>query len=152
MRSLAVREDVLSFTGPALDSPVDILGVPIAELEVSADAPAHDLFVCLCDVGPDGYAANITDGYLRLPPGEPGARRAVKVALLPAGWRVEAGHRLSLLVAGGAFPRYARHLGTLDQLGSGTVMRDINVTIYAGAGTKLSVPVDRPVRPEIMKQ
>ena len=140
-RSLAARDDVLSFTGPVLGSAVDILGQPIARLEISADAPAHDLFVCLCDVRPDSKSTNISDGYVRLPATEPGARRVVEIALLAAGWRVEKGHRIQLLVAGGAFPRYARHLGTTEPSGSATAMRDVNISLHAGPGTSLHLPV-----------
>jgi putative CocE/NonD family hydrolase len=143
MRSLASRDDVLSFTGSALDVPLDLLGQAVVEVDVSADAPAHDLFVCFCDVRPDGISTNISDGYMRLPRGELEARRNIKIPLLPMGWRVHAGHRLQLLVAGGAFPRYARHLGRLDQIGSGTSMRDVNVTLHTGPGCRIHLPVDR---------
>ena len=38
----------------------------------------------------------------------------VGVALFPTAYRFRAGHRLRVQVAGGAFPRSARDLGTAD--------------------------------------
>lgn len=141
MRPLAARADVLSFIGPVIQSAVDILGEPIAELEISADAPAHDLFVCLCDVAQNGHATNISDGYLRLSPAENRERRYVELRLLPAGWRVKPGHRLQLIIAGGAFPRYARHLGTAEPAGTSTTMRDVTINLHMGPRSKLRIPV-----------
>jgi hypothetical protein len=105
-------------------------------LKTSASAPHHDLFVCLCDVDASGKAINITDGYLRL--GDDATSRETVVNLLPAAWRIEAGHRLRLLVAAGAFPRFARNLGTGEPLGSGMTMQAVEITVHCGAGSRLS--------------
>jgi predicted acyl esterase len=68
----------------------------------------------------------VVDGYLRLRPGEPpadtdGARR-VLIECWPTAYRFKRGHRLRLILASGAHPRYARNLGTGEPLGTGTRM------------------------------
>ncbi len=141
MRSLASRKDVLDFTTAPLPKPVEIVGEAIVELEVCADAPTYDLFVCLCDVRPDGRSTNVTDGYVRLSPGTTGDRRSVTVRLLPTAWRLDVSHSLQLLVAGGAFPRYARNLGTGEPAGTATAMRDVTITLKLGAASLLRLPV-----------
>ncbi len=45
---------------------------------------------------------------------------AVDVELFPTAYRVRAGHRLRVQVSGGAFPRFARSLGTAEPFGSAT--------------------------------
>ena len=94
-----------------------------------------DLFVCLCDVGPGGEAINITDGYRRLSlaSGDP-RRRTTTVEALPVAWRLDVGHRLRLLVAAGAFPRFARNLGLGEPLAIATESRLVDITVHCCAG------------------
>jgi uncharacterized protein len=131
MSQLAVRSDVLLFDGPVIDAPLELLGDVAITLTTSATSPFHDLFICLCDVGPNGTVVNITDGYKRLSPtlGGGGPRTTI-VEALPVAWRLDVGHRLRLLVAGGAFPRYARNLGLGERLASATASRKVEITIH----------------------
>nr|BFE78923.1 hypothetical protein GCM10020093_015240 [Planobispora longispora] len=48
--------------------------------------------------------------------------RRVEVDLWPIGHRFRRGHRIRVHVAGGAYPRIARNLGTGDPLGTGSAM------------------------------
>ncbi|MFF4415568.1 CocE/NonD family hydrolase C-terminal non-catalytic domain-containing protein [Streptosporangium sp. NPDC001559] len=48
--------------------------------------------------------------------------RRVLVDLWPIGHRFRRGHRVRLQVAGGAYPRIARNLGTGEPLGTGSAM------------------------------
>jgi predicted acyl esterase len=57
---------------------------------------------------------------------------------------VKAGHRLRLLVAAGAFPRFARNLGTGEPLGSGTDMRAVEITVHCGGSSRLSFRAEAP--------
>jgi putative CocE/NonD family hydrolase len=133
MSLLAARHDVLAFDGPTLADPLELVGDLTITLTTSADSPHHDLFVCLCDVGPDGRSVNITDGYRRLPPGPAEATpRSTIIEAQPAAWRVPAGHRLRLLIAGGAFPRFARNLGLGAPLGDGHESRPVTITVHRG--------------------
>jgi len=133
MRALAARNDVLSFTSRAFDRTGQIVGEPCVELVTSADGSDHDIFVCLCDLDETGKATNITDGYCRLPSYAPGAQRRVSIPLLPTCWEVKAGHRLQLLVAGGAFPRYARNLGFGESVSMGVQSRKTAITVHVGS-------------------
>lgn len=113
---LAARRDVLVWTSAPLAADLDVLGEVEAVVHLRSD-PAHaDVFVRLSDVGPDGRSHNVTDGLLRVRPGEPAADEdgvvAARVPLWPTGYRVRRGHRLRVLVAPAAFPRYARQTGT----------------------------------------
>ena len=45
---------------------------------------------------------------------------AVDVELYPTACRVQAGHRIRVQLSGGAFPRYARNLGTGEPFGAAT--------------------------------
>jgi uncharacterized protein len=133
MSSLAARRDVLVFDGPTLAAPLELVGDLSVTLTTSADSPHHDLFVCLCDVSPDGRSINITDGYRRLPPGPADASpRTTTIEAQPTAWRIPAGHHLRLLVAGGAFPRFARNLGLGAPLGDGHEARPVKITVHRG--------------------
>ena len=107
-RRLAARADVVTFTTPPLDQDLVIAGAPVVELDHVADPPHADVFVRLCDVAPNGRAHNVADGMRRRDP----AAGPVTVELDPCFHRVAAGHRLALLVAGGAHPRFLRNNGT----------------------------------------
>jgi putative CocE/NonD family hydrolase len=133
MSSLAARRDVLAFDGPTLADPLELVGDLSVKLTTSADSPHHDLFVCLCDVGPDGRSINITDGYRRLPPGSVDRTpRETTIEAQPTAWRMPSGHHLRLLVAGGAFPRFARNLGAGAPLGDGHEPRPVEITVHRG--------------------
>jgi putative CocE/NonD family hydrolase len=98
----------LSFdTGPLAET-VEILGVPVARLDLAADRPMALVAVRLCDVWPDGASTLITRGLKNLAhrasdshpePLVPGERYRVDVALNAIGYQVPAGHRLRLAVS-----------------------------------------------------
>lgn len=134
MSPLVTRRDVLVFDGPVLVESVELVGDLSVSLTTTANGPHHDLFVCLCDVDPDGRAVNITDGYRRLPPASPpDVCRQTIVEGQPANWYLPPGHRLRLLVAGGAFPRYARNLGLGGRLGDERESRTVEITVHHGS-------------------
>ena len=98
----------LSFdTGP-LAGPLEILGFPVARLELAADRPLALVAVRLCDVWPDGVLTLITRGLKNLThrdsdefpqPLVPSQRYPVEVTLNSIGYQVPAGHRLRLSVS-----------------------------------------------------
>jgi putative CocE/NonD family hydrolase len=65
-RTVAGREDVLCFTGPVLEEPVEVTGPVSLKLFVSSSAVDTDFTAKLVDVFPDGKAINLCDGILRL--------------------------------------------------------------------------------------
>lgn len=135
-RVLAERDDVLTFTGPPLPQPLEIAGRPVVELAHHSDNPHVDVFVRLCDVAPDGRSVNVSDGFRRLGPAE----RDVRLELDATAHRFGAGHRLQLLVAGSAHPRYARNLGTGEPQATGVETRRSVRTVTLGR-SRLVVPV-----------
>jgi hypothetical protein len=123
------RPDVLIFTSEPLRDDLDLVGAVSARIFVRPGRPHADLFVRVCDVDDQGVSRNIVDGIRRLSPetvpagdvqaGDDGVL-AVTVELFPTAYRVRAGHRLRVQVSGGAFPRFARNLGTAESLASAT--------------------------------
>jgi uncharacterized protein len=115
--ALSERADVLTFTGPKLDSALEVIGVPYVDLAHTTDTPSADVAVRISDVDPEGRSRNVSDGYLRV-----GAERSspVRIHFDPMAHRFRPGHRIRLTVAGGSFPRFARNLGTGEPLVSGT--------------------------------
>jgi uncharacterized protein len=98
----------LTFDTEPLAEPVEILGFPIARLELAADQPLALVAVRLCDVWPDGASTLITRGLKNLThrandahpePLVPGKSYVVDVPLNAIGYQVPAGHRLRLAVS-----------------------------------------------------
>jgi uncharacterized protein len=95
-------------TGPLAEA-ADILGMPVATLELAADRPLALVAVRLCHVWPDGASTLITRGLKNLThvagsdeapePLVPGRRYRAEVQLNAIGYRVPAGHRLRLAVS-----------------------------------------------------
>jgi putative CocE/NonD family hydrolase len=137
-RALAERRDVLSFTGPALTAPVEVLGRPVIELAHTSDNPHADLFVRISEVDAKGRSHNISDGFLRLDPATAGA--TVRIVLDPIAHRFRAGTRIRLLIAGGSHPRWERNLGTGDDPATSTRLSPSLRTIDL-AGSRVTLPV-----------
>jgi uncharacterized protein len=121
---LEARRDVLVYTTPTLTRDVEAIGPVEAEIHLRSDNPHADVFVRVCDVDPAGVSLNVCDALVRLRPGAPpqaadGSRRVV-VKLWPTAHRFDRHHRVRVLVAGGAHPRYARNTGTEEPLGTAT--------------------------------
>jgi putative CocE/NonD family hydrolase len=132
--ALAVRDDVLVFTGPPLRGDLDVLGTPVIALDQRAEHPDADLFVRISDVDRRGRSTNVTDGYLRVHgPGR------VRIALLPTAHRFRAGHRVRLTVAGGSFPQFARSPGTSDSPVTAP-SRGVNLQTVTLATSRLELP------------
>lgn len=124
MRALERRGDVLVYSSAPLEQKMDAIGPVSVDLWVRADRELVDFFVCLCDVDPKGKSIQVSDGYLRLRPGDApadgGGVRRITLSCWPTAWRFRRGHRLRLIIAGGAHPRYARNTGTGQPLCTGT--------------------------------
>jgi hypothetical protein len=138
-RKLAARADVLTFTGPALPEPLQVVGTPTVELAHSSDNPHADLFVRISEVDAKGRSRNVSDGFVRLDPASTDG--VVRLELDAVAHRFAAGHRIRLLIAGGSFPRWERNLGTGEDPATGTAMAPSRRTIdLAGCRVLLPVP------------
>ena len=99
-------------TGP-LDDPLEILGAPVVELDVSADRPCAFVAARLCDVAPDGASTRVTYGVLNLThrdshehpePLEPGTIYRVRVQMNDIAQGFAAGHRIRLALSNAMWP------------------------------------------------
>ncbi|MCA9987038.1 MAG: CocE/NonD family hydrolase, partial [Anaerolineales bacterium] len=131
---LETRGDVLLFTSEPLATPMEIIGPVSATIYLKVDTPSADLFVRLNDVNPAGKSTNVCDGLARLDiasaePDEAGALK-VTVTLAPTAYQFRRGHRLRLLLAGGAHPRWARNPGTGEPVGQATQLLPQEHLIY----------------------
>lgn len=126
---LEKRHDVLVYTSGPLAAPLTIIGNARAVIYVRASLPHFDLFVKLCDVDESGRSVNICDGIIRRSTAETGTAR-VTFKLHATAHRFAAGHRLRLIVASGAHPRFARNTGTDEPLATATTLRTVDVEIF----------------------
>ena len=124
--ALEARTDVAVFSSDPLAEDVVALGPVSATVFLRAEVEHLDVFVRVCDVDPRGRSVNVTDGLVRLAPGDPATgadgSREVAVELWDTGHRFAAGHRLRVQISGGAHPRFSRHPGTGDPLGEATTL------------------------------
>jgi putative CocE/NonD family hydrolase len=136
-RRLEARPDVLTFTTEKLDQDLEIIGPLRLLLFVRSDRVTCDFFARLCDVYPDGRSMNITDGLLRLPPGDAAAQSdgslRVTIELWPTAYHFSKSHALRLQVSSGAFPRFDRNPGTNDPFGQAVKLLPSEQTIYHDA-------------------
>lgn len=103
----------LVFSSEVLAEPLEIAGVPVLELELSADKPQAMVAVRLSDAAPDGKSTRVTYGLLNLThrdsdaypePLEPQRRYRVKVALNGIAQHFPAGHRLRVSISTSYWP------------------------------------------------
>jgi uncharacterized protein len=133
------RPDVLTFTTEPFAAEADLVGPVSARVFVRTGRQYADLFVRVCDVDAKGVSRNVVDGIRRLCPetvpapdvqvGDDGIL-AVEVELYPTAYRVRSGHRIRVQISGGAFPRYARNLGTAEPFGAATRALRCRFEIY----------------------
>ncbi|MHA6297341.1 CocE/NonD family hydrolase [Devosia sp. CAU 1758] len=139
---LEARLDVLTYTSRVLTSEVTIIGQCMVTLKARASLPDVDFFVRLCDVGPDGFSRNICDGFTRVTPDNPteiDGSWSLSIPLHATAHGFLPGHRLRLLIASGAHPRYARNMGTGEPINTATTMRANDVEILQ-SGSTITLP------------
>lgn len=133
-RVLEARSDVLTYTTPPLQNEVEVIGRVRLELYARSTAPSFDIFARLCAVHPDGRSINLCDGLTRVDSGVGEKQADGSVRLVVDMWatanRFLHGHRIRLMVASGAHPRFARNLGTGEPLATATRMIVAAQTIY----------------------
>jgi len=117
-REIEERTDVLVYTSPVLEQDVEVTGPIHVTLYAASGAVDTDFTAKLVDVGPDGYACNLTDGIIRgryresttqaklLTPGEV---YAYTIDLWATSNVFKAGHRIRVEIASANFPRFDRN-------------------------------------------
>jgi putative CocE/NonD family hydrolase len=131
----------LTFTSEPLGGRLEILGSPVATLEVGADRPLAIVAVRLCDVSPSGSSTLVARGLLNLThrggSDEPRAldsrrRYTVRVPLDAAAHAFRPGHRLRLSIS----PTYWPWAWPSPE--------PVTLTVFAGGPSLLELPVRTP--------
>ena len=128
-RRVEARDDVLVYSTPALAADMEVTGPVTLELYAKSSAVDTDFTAKLVDVGPDGFAQNMTEGILRARYRDsqekpslitPGQVYKLTVELWSTSNVFKKGHLLRLEVSSSNFPRFDRNLNTGDDNGTGT--------------------------------
>jgi len=130
---LEKRSDVLTFTSEPLFTDVTIVGNVTAMIYARASLPDADLFVKLCDVDETGKSINICDGLVRKTSADPAVPDDIwklSIRLHATAHCFKRDHRLHLIVASGAHPRYARNTGTAEPFGTATTLVPVDIEIF----------------------
>ncbi|MGW6035131.1 CocE/NonD family hydrolase [Gordonia terrae] len=115
------RDDILCYTTPILDEPLEVTGHVELKVFVSSSAVDTDITAKLVDVFPDGRAINLCDGILRLryrddlsnpTPVTPDEVYEVTVQLGVTSNVFLPGHRVRLDISSSNFPRFDRNTNT----------------------------------------
>jgi putative CocE/NonD family hydrolase len=145
-RKLESRSDVLTFDGPPASTGTTYLGSPTAELWVTADVPNPHLFVRLNVVDKKGRSFNLADRLVRVDldgSAERGEPTRVEVVLSPMFREMQAGESLRVLIAGGAYPMFARSTGTAEPAATATTFLTAHITIHHDARFPSAVRLPR---------
>jgi putative CocE/NonD family hydrolase len=130
----------LTFDTDPLPARLELLGAPVAELELAVDRPLALVAARLSDVAPDGAATRVSYGLTNLThreshehptPLEPGRRYRVRLQLNDVGQAFPAGHRIRLAVSTAYWPI------------AWPPPEPVTLTLYAGASA-LTLPVRPP--------
>lgn len=115
------REDVLVYSTPILEKPVEVTGNVSLRLFVSSNAPDTDFSAKLVDVFPDGRAMILTNGILRARYRngfdryelmEKGHVYELDINLLATSNVFLPGHRIRLEISSSNYPQVARNSNT----------------------------------------
>lgn len=132
----------LVFDSEPLSEPMDVLGAPIAHLELTADKPVAMVAVVLSEVLADGAATRVSygllnlthrDSHVELKPLEPGKRYKVRVQLNEMGQHFGKGSRIRLALSTSYWPN------------AWPSPEKVTLTVLT-SGSTLELPV-RPPRP-----
>lgn len=150
-RKISNRPDILKFTTPVLEEPLETVGRIRVTLFVSSDAPDTDFTAKLVDVFPDGDGREINvldgirrvktrDGYDKAAPLLTGPDQVVQldIDLWTTAWVFNKGHRIALHVSSSNYPRFDVNNNTgADHPEPGAEMRTALNRVHCG-GVKAS--------------
>ena len=141
-RAVEVRSDVLVYSTPPLEQDLEVTGPVQVELFAKSSAVDTDFTAKLVDVGPDGFAQNLTEGIVRARYRSsqekaelmnPGQIYKFTVDLWATANVFRKGHTLRLEVSSSNFPRFDRNLNTGEDAGVGGKTVTATNTIYHDA-------------------
>jgi putative CocE/NonD family hydrolase len=124
-RSVENRDDVLIYSIGPLAQDLEATGPVTATLFVKSSAVDTDFTGKLVDVGPDGFAKDLTEGIFRMRYREspeqqvlmnPGQIYEITLDLWATANVFQKGHTLRLEISSSNFPRFDRNLNTGEQI------------------------------------
>jgi len=153
-RQLARRPDVLTFSTPPLEKPLEITGAVRLKLYVSTSATDTDFTAKLLDIYPDGRQILLTDNIQRvklrngferpdlLPPGAVGE---LTIDLWSLSLVLNRAHRIGLQISSSNYPRFEKNPNTGDDFPEGEHRQIAHNTIHMGPTHPSALLL--PVRP-----
>ncbi len=120
-KEVEARSDVLIYSTPPLEQDTEVTGPITLDLYAKSSAVDTDFTAKLVDVGPNGFAQNLTEGILRAvyresttapAPIVPGQVYEYKIDVWSTSNVFLKGHRIRLEVSSSNFPRFDRNLNT----------------------------------------
>jgi predicted acyl esterase len=131
------RTDVACFTSAALNTPMQLLGQPVLELDAMADQPGFDLCAALSVVQSNGQVRQCSTGVARWLGDECLTMARRKVQLQPLLLTLAPGEQLRLSLGMAAWPQIAVNPGdgSLPQGATGPQHRVISVELDLRAAT-----------------
>ncbi|MGN6486996.1 MAG: CocE/NonD family hydrolase [Devosia sp.] len=132
-KPLESREDVLVYTSEPLFNEVTVIGQVRVTLHARSSLVNTDFFVRLSDVDEAGASTNICDGLVRKTSADPAVpddiwKITLRMHATAHTFRRE--HRLRIVVASGAHPRYARNTGTDEKLGEAVTLEAADIEVF----------------------
>lgn len=133
------RADVMVYSTPPLEKPVEVTGPITLTLYASTSAEDTDWTAKLVDVYPDGRAINLNNGILRaryrisLEHTElltPDKVYRYTINIWPTSNLFGVGHRIRLEMSSSNFPHYSRNLNTGDAFGLTAQMTTASQAIF----------------------
>jgi putative CocE/NonD family hydrolase len=153
---IEARPDVVTFTSPACDEPLELAGSPTARLVLRSSAPATDVVARLTLVRPDGASLALCEGVwggrlAELPPApEAPAHRSCTIALGPLHLALAPGQRLRLQVTSSSAPDLYPNPNTGHDLATGpppTVhVAEQELLVGGDGGSALELPLRGELR------
>ena len=124
-RLVEARDDVLVYSTPPMSQDMEVTGPVRLELYGTSSAVDTDFTAKLVDVGPDGFAQNLTEGILRTRYRDsretpalinPGQVYKLSIDVWSTSNVFRKGHILRLEISSSNFPRFNRNLNTGEDI------------------------------------
>jgi uncharacterized protein len=155
LSSIENRADVLVFTTPVLEEPLEITGRLKVVLHGASTAPDTDWTAWLCDVYPDGRSMLVTDGLrrARFRAGfensvllQPGRAAIIEIDLWSTALVFNQGHQIRLLLSSSNSPRFEPNPNTGLPGNESDQVQSATNTIFWGESqpSRLVLPVTWP--------
>ena len=138
-QQVETRADVLVYSTPPLDQDLEATGPVTLDLFAASSAVDTDFTAKLVDVGPNGFAQDLTEGILRAryresasvaKPITPGQVLEYRIDLWSTSNVFLKGHRIRIEVSSSNFPRFDRNLNTGKDAATDAIVKKATNTIY----------------------